>query len=441
MTAESSGESWHTLDPKTGRTARYRVVSGYLALAAPSLAILADTAIALARGWHFETRADFAGPVAALGWLAMVSLAVSSSPGRRFLGQNATQLITLLVSGCVAWSIAELALGPVMAKVGDPFHGRRPGLKMINHPVPGIMRDVGSEAIVSYNSWGIRGQDPPARSAAYRILCLGGSTTACTYLDDHKTWPHLLEVDLQSAAGSTHYWVGNTGLPGLRSAAHLRFLQESPVVDQIDCLVVQAGINDFMSALIGPNPAPPVWSHSRIWQLARAFWRQWASPGTMVEDAAATVYVDRRAARRAAEVQTSAPALDPGLNEFADNVQQIINVCRQHHLRLVFTTQPVLWRDDLDERERALLWFGLLADGRYLSVEQLRAGMDRYNATLLQLCSENGVDLIDLSVLNGNPAIFYDDCHFTETGAREVARLVADWFLAHAAVVADGGAK
>ncbi|GAF94428.1 unnamed protein product, partial [marine sediment metagenome] len=26
---------------------------------------------------------------------------------------------------------------------------------------------------------------------------------------------------------------------------------------------------------------------------------------------------------------------------------------------------------------------------------------------------------------------FYDDCHFNEAGAGEVARILGDWFLAH----------
>ena len=51
------------------------------------------------------------------------------------------------------------------------------------------------------------------------------------------------------------------------------------------------------------------------------------------------------------------------------------------------------------------------------------------------------MDVIDLSALDGDPAMFYDDCHFTETGAREVARLVADWFLAHPVGTAEEQAK
>ncbi len=96
------------------------------------------------------------------------------------------------------------------------------------------------------------------------------------------------------------------------------------------------------------------------------------------------------------------------------------------------TTQPVLWRDDLDAENKALCWFGVLPDGRYLSIAELRAGMDRYNNVLRRICDERHVELIDLSQLNGDPQLFYDDCHLTEAGADRMARLIADWFTEHA---------
>jgi hypothetical protein len=50
--------------------------------------------------------------------------------------------------------------------------------------------------------------------------------------------------------------------------------------------------------------------------------------------------------------------------------------------------------------------------------------MDRFNERLLEICAELGVEVVDLSSMNAVEAYFYDDCHFTEAGAREVARLV-----------------
>jgi lysophospholipase L1-like esterase len=413
---------------------RSRAVLGYLALAAPALAIAIDSGVALARGWTTESRFDQLGMAAVAVWLIGVSLAMVLPAGRRFYSRRCAQLIVLAFSVCAAWLVAELALAPVVARF-EPFHTRRPGLVQIYRPQPGTMRDVGPQARAAFNSWGVRGDDPPPREAAYRILCLGGSSTACTYLDDSKTWPELLENKLNAAArisqNPREYWVGNAGYQGFRTAEHRQFVEQSPIVEELDCIVVQAGVNDFMWCLGGPRPAPPLWTYSRVWQLARSLARRSIESGTQIEDAAATVYPRRRAVRQAAAIDTDTPNLDACLDQFAENTRGIIDACRRRNVRVVFTTQPVLWRADLDRENAALLWFGQMSDGRFLSVDQLRGGIDRYNATLKRVCREQGVGIVDLDALSGDPTVFYDDCHFTETGAALVAQLVADWLAAH----------
>jgi lysophospholipase L1-like esterase len=225
--------------------------------------------------------------------------------------------------------------------------------------------------------------------------------------------------------------VGNAGMPSLRSTENLNFLELSPLVEQIDCVVVQTGVNDLTSCLAGPRPAPPRWIDSRVWRLTQLVVRSRIDSGTLVEDTAGDVYRRRRAVRHAAQISDEQPAIDACLADFEENLRGIITACRNRDVRVVFTTQPVLWRADLDAENDALLWFGQLPDARYLSARQLRAAMDRYNDVVRKVCEAEGVGLIDLDQLSGDPAVFYDDCHFTDTGARRVARLVGDWLIAN----------
>jgi lysophospholipase L1-like esterase len=279
----------------------------------------------------------------------------------------------------------------------------------------------------------VRGTNPPPRDAAYRILCLGGSSTACTYLDDSKAWPQRLADELAAGDRTRGYWVGNAGVPGFRTPEHVEFVKSSPLVGQLDCLVVQTGINDFMSCLAGARPAPPLWAHSNVRQLVRTLVYRVAPNDNLVEDASGSVYARRRAVRQAADVDDSPPDLADCLQAFERDIDELIDACQAQNVRIVFTTQPTLWRQDLDPENAALLWFGQLAGGRYLSVTQLRAGMDRYNRALARVCAKRKVMLVDLSALDGDPTMFYDDCHFTEAGASRVARLVADAFEAERA--------
>jgi lysophospholipase L1-like esterase len=210
----------------------------------------------------------------------------------------------------------------------------------------------------------------------------------------------------------------------------LQFARRSPLVDEVDCLVVQTGINDFMSCLMGPRPAEPSWAHSNVRQLVRTLAYRLAPGETLVEDTGGTVYARRRAKRQTAALDDSEPELADCLRAFERDLNELVDACRARNVRIVFTTQPTLWRSDLDAENADLLWFGQMPDGRYLSIAQLRAGMDRYNQALRRVCRDRSVELVDLSELDGDGAMFYDDCHFTELGAGRVARLVADVFQA-----------
>ena len=103
---------------------------------------------------------------------------------------------------------------------------------------------------------------------------------------------------------------------------------------------------------------------------------------------------------------------------------QLVVACQARGIPVLFTTKPVVWRADLSVEGEARCWFGWLSDGRYLTLAALREAMDQYNATLLETCAALQVPCVDLSPMNGSEAYFYDDCHFTEAGARAVAQLV-----------------
>jgi hypothetical protein len=216
------------------------------------------------------------------------------------------------------------------------------------------------------------------------------------------------------------------------TADYLRFVRESELMRQVDCLLIQCGVNDWMFCMRGPEPAAPVWSHSRVWRLVRSVRERWVQAGDVtVEDAAGSGYVWRRARRQMAPIDDELPPVDDCLAVFEARLRAIVAECRRQGVRIVFASQPVSWDSQLDEPFRKLLWFGALPGGRYLSIEMMREGMDRFNRRAKTVCNELRVEWIDLTSLNGRQDVFYDDCHFTEAGAREVADLTSRWFLDH----------
>ena len=73
------------------------------------------------------------------------------------------------------------------------------------------------------------------------------------------------------------------------------------------------------------------------------------------------------------------------------------------------------------------LW-GRAAD--YYTLEALAEAMDRYNQTLLAVCRERAVECLDAaSLIPATTRFMYDDAHFTDAGARELATRIAAYLM------------
>jgi len=106
------------------------------------------------------------------------------------------------------------------------------------------------------------------------------------------------------------------------------------------------------------------------------------------------------------------------------------------HARTIFMTQPAMWKPDLPKELSDLLLFGGVGPSHresgheYYSVEALFEGMRMYNETLIAICRARNVECVDLaSLLPQDTTVFYDDCHFNDSGSRRVATILAEYIL------------
>jgi lysophospholipase L1-like esterase len=421
-------------------TKRLLLISGVIVLA-PALVVL-DIGAALARGWVFESRADSVALGAALVMLPITSIALAAPIGRRFITRRGAQLALLSCSLAFAWLLAELLLATSLAsRVAQPQHLCWPGFQMTFHPDPAAMPGVSGESHFQANSRGIRGSEWPARAEAYRVLCLGGSTTECAYLDQTEAWPQLLAARLNRSGGEP-VWVGNAGIVGYTSEQHLKFVEQSPLMEEIDALVMMVGINDLLKFLESEQlesdraaeeaeleRSRPLWSRSSIREIARRWVNVYAVQfATHYEDIEGRNHIARRQERQAATRLGELPSLDRALDEYGARLRRIAELCRAKGVEPIFVTQPILWDAQLSPEAASLLWLGWSKDGGFYDQLALRQGLDRFNARLEQAAAESDAVVIDLAEMNGRPEYFYDDCHFNEAGARFVAEQVADWF-------------
>lgn len=322
--------------------------------------------------------------------------------------------------------------------------------------MPGIY----GESEFKTNSHGIRGEEL-APQHTNRIIALGGSTTECGYLDQKETWPYLLQETLNEKTRNQKTWVGNAGVSGTTTRNHLIALQHLPLWElKIDTVILLVGINDLSKRLSQDNQydpdymekheakkklasetfkwgalhEDPFYKKTAIWQLLKN--TKLRMSNRYNQDKAGNIYITWREHRqKATQIRDDLPDLSSALDEYARNINKIIDIAQEKSLRLILVTQPTIWRPDLPPSLNSLLWFGGIGDFQnggkpYYSVTALEKGIKAYNDTLIRICWERQIECLDLaSILEKDTTVFYDDVHFNESGARKVAEALSGYML------------
>lgn len=312
----------------------------------------------------------------------------------------------------------------------------------------------------SINEIGLRGPVLPRRGKPYEIIAVGGSTTACWFLDDSKEWPHLVMEGLNSRQKKLPVWVANAGVPGHNSVHHLAVLKTLPVFKQVDMVVILIGVNDLTASLAFEGASSqtqleqsaeefreymlrgaqserylhPTYKRLRLYQLAQQakvnLLNRFERAGTGARETERELWQRQRAEGKI----VSLPDLHVGLEEYRERMQQLSQQCRVLSVRCLFLTQPVLWRSGLSPAEERSLWLGYVgpwkARNRFLAAADLELAMNAYNRILLDVCKHDGLECFDLaSVIPKDGSVFYDDAHYTEAGARLIADRLLDYLL------------
>lgn len=334
-----------------------------------------------------------------------------------------------------------------------------PSYRAETRPDPTILPGINGVSVFSTQKTGLRGD--PYDPQNYNFLAIGGSTTEQFYLDDSETWTYLLQEALDETATGQAVWVGNTGHAGQNSADHTFVLRYLAPQYRLDAVIMLIGANELAAAL-SPNPAfvNPDDPDNHETMMRRVFW---STPdpdfeneykpnlfsvahrllAMYIPDAneELAIYQDTTAqwmkARRTLlhEEQTFVPipTLQPGLNEYEQNLKIMIREADTQNVRLIFVTQPVIYQDNLSPEIDALLWGFYVGKGRgRYDPADLRDAMDTFNLRLLEVCETEQIECIDIAAsMNGNPDYFVDDMHFNELGSAKVASLIAEYLAQH----------
>ena len=385
-------------------------------------------------GWSWSSR--WLLVLAACGlWVGVGLVLVAGEWRRRTLAVAPNLLISFftILLGMLCAEIVLRAVGPVVSSA--------PGARFASHQHLLVPTGSGGYKHFTTNEQGLRGPSPPADKRAYRIIAIGGSTTACVQLDDSEAWPEVLMRLLAASRTDTPVWVNNAGAAGDAAADHLLVLKYLPAVQMADAYVFLVGVNDLQRALesageppeSAPDPGKDAFLTSlsasrKVYPLMRR-----AALYNLVRDQIARWLPVRSndLENRARLPRVPSPDLAAGLRRYRMALEQLMDECRQRQARCIFLTQPTMWRVDLPEAEQRQLWFGWIGEQEhpraFVNVADLARAMDEYNHVLLEACEQRGSECYDAATaIPKDTSAFLDDCHFTARGSRLLAEFLAE---------------
>lgn len=334
------------------------------------------------------------------------------------------------------WLAAEILL-----RIFNPFHLRLKGDRIVLPVNQKLTIDnrinPKLDPVITHtrNGLGFRGLEWPADPAAfYKIITVGGSTTACHFLDDTKTWPYVLAQQLK---GPKPLWLNNAGLDGHSTFGHEILLNDHLKQLHPDLILFLTGINDIENDQpsfhdkLSTKGAYTDFRHfifensevlnlllnlSRGWKAQKLnntssnWWDPQKQPPLLLAD----TFIRQRLQEQ-----------EPFLLAYRKRLSGLIDTCKANGIRPVMLTQPMLpgiGKDPVTGVDLETIEINEKLNGKldWLILE-------RYNEVLRTLCAEKQVKLIDLArLMPRDSRYYYDKAHFTNEGAAMVAKIVAD---------------
>ncbi len=352
--------------------------------------------------------------------------------------KKAIHIIAALSMSCVVSFGALELLARVFAHdyVFSPFIQLRPHNKM---KLKVALDGVAPVAANTTNKWGFRGDDPPTDwNDYYTIVAVGGSTTQCFYLDDSKTWPYLLQSKMRKAIANV--WVGNAGISGHSTRAHLIFVRDIIPTIRPKAVIVLCGINDLWYSLdenakkVEYSPETTGWKHkvlgySRLVQVL-FLWKIILWDDVVVLERGGNANFRPTPLTEEVTLPEDIQIALPSLALYENNVRAMIVELRRQRIRPIFLTQPVLF--DTTDYWKSISGWDYTYNGNkgQLSAATYAKLLSRFNDALIHICGEENVEVFDLARnIPHSMRYFYDIMHFTEAGADTVADVLASYML------------
>ncbi len=285
------------------------------------------------------------------------------------------------------------------------------------------------------------------KSPGYRIFALGASTTESIYIDDHKTWPHLLQEKLTKKL-QMPVEVINASVSGLRMA-HIYDNFKKVLKLQPDMVLFLIGVNDWNKDILNQFDSS-VEVHNRFYkkfgleyyQVTKLYLRNSLfglalqslpfkkatdtgenSSVTRIEKGEYFTKQNNTLTRQ--DVRKYVP--EDILPEYRTYLEKTAALCDKSHVQCVFLTQPNAYKAEASEKTKKTFWM-TPPNGNYtLDFASMIKVAEVYNLKLKEFAKAYSIPLCDLnSQIPPSEKSFYDEVHFNEPGSELVASKLED---------------
>jgi len=312
-----------------------------------------------------------------------------------------------------------------------------PNLKLefeLEDSLPGF-ENYPNRNVFTTNNVGFRG---PAlnlkEKKAYRIFCVGGSTTECLRLNDGDDWPAKLGT-LLNKDGKKAYEVYNCGKSGDDLNDHMSMISQRIIQLRPDMIILYSGVNDLRKSYFDQNPykietqnvhkLPFTKLLLSQFQLYRRFYyllknREAPSQETI---SLKSNYKHEVLMAQKAPVGVNPAPVDTAF--FANKVKAIIGMCKENNIALIIATQKTTWTTT-DKVLSNWIYMNMIGDSVY-SQTMLQQKMDGLNDIQATLAKQHGVYPLRIdSLIPATSEFFHDDCHFNPKGCEQMAQQCFD---------------
>lgn len=361
-------------------------------------------------------------------------------------------ILSLILGPPALFVLAEFG-ARIWLKVRNEYFVHQPYALLELELDPDALPDLDPLVRHSINADGERGDDlPDDLDSVLRVLVAGGSAAECYLLDQEKTWPMVVQAEL-NASCTRRAHVGNVS-QSLVPCQTIQTVMQKTIhrFRSLDVIVLMVGASDMVGWLEQKTPptlkpgsrpmrdvcsehpeGPFGWTRKdlALYRLLRRFNARIRRPLARKSGAGKSLVKNRRMRAEATTMLDEVPEPAPMLAFFEQHLRELIVSCRSHAGRVLVVRQPWFEKEFTPE-EQARLWnFG---QGRpyvehldtYYTHRVVCELMGKLDAVAARVAEDSGAEQLDLMpLLPRDFDTYYDFLHFTPAGSKIVGKAVA----------------